>query len=353
MKKLFHPLLELIATAAENELAAIIQHLKEENRILRDKLPKRVSLTDEERQRLVKTGTPLGSAIKEIITIVHHRTFQRWVAATKGGSSQKKTGRPKKSEEIRELVIKIANETGWGATRICGELKKLGCGVICRTTVQNILREHNLEPAPKRGPGSWKDFIDRHKDTLCACDFFTKKVWTAHGLIEMYLLVFIHIGSRRIWVSRGTASPDSEWVAQQARNMSMAFEEEGISPTHLIHDRDTKFTKQFDDIFKSDGLEMIKIPYKSPNLNAHCERVVRSIKNEALDYFIVFGEDHLNHIVSEYLTYYNELRPHQGVENVPLTGTVPEQQTASIDPDEIVCREWLGGVLKHYERKAA
>jgi len=121
----------------------------------------------------------------------------------------------------------------------------------------------------------------------------------------------------------------------------------------LIHDRDTKFTKQFDDIFKSDGLEMIKIPYKSPNLNAHCERVVRSIKNEALDYFIVFGEDHLNHIVSEYLTYYNELRPHQGVENVPLTGTVPEQQTASIDPDEIVCREWLGGVLKHYERKAA
>jgi len=353
MKKLFHPLLELIATAAENELAAIIQHLKEENRILRDKLPKRVSLTDEERQRLVKTGTPLGSAIKEIITIVHHRTFQRWVAATKGGSSQKKTGRPKKSEEIRELVIKIANETGWGATRICGELKKLGCGVICRTTVQNILREHNLEPAPKRGPGSWKDFIDRHKDTLCACDFFTKKVWTAHGLIEMYLLVFIHIGSRRIWVSRGTASPDSEWVAQQARNMSMAFEEEGISPTHLIHDRDTKFTKQFDDIFKSGGLEMIKIPYKSPNLNAHCERVVRSIKNEALDYFIVFGEDHLNHIVSEYLTYYNELRPHQGVENVPLTGTVPEQQTASIDPDEIVCREWLGGVLKHYERKAA
>ena len=353
MKKLFHPLLELIATAAENELAAIIQHLKEENRILRDKLPKRVSLTDEERQRLVKTGTPLGSAIKEIITIVHHRTFQRWVAATKGGSSQKKTGRPKKSEEIRELVIKIANETGWGATRICGELKKLGCGVICRTTVQNILREHNLEPAPNRGPGSWKDFIDRHKDTLCACDFFTKKVWTAHGLIEMYLLVFIHIGSRRIWVSRGTASPDSEWVAQQARNMSMAFEEEGISPTHLIHDRDTKFTKQFDDIFKSDGLEMIKIPYKSPNLNAHCERVVRSIKNEALDYFIVFGEDHLNHIVSEYLTYYNELRPHQGVENVPLTGTVPEQQTASIDPDEIVCREWLGGVLKHYERKAA
>ena len=201
MRKLYHPLLELIATAAENELATIIQYLKEENRILRDKLPKRVPLTDQERQRLVNTGTPLGSAIKEIITIVHPRTFQRWVAATKGDSStqtKKKTGRPKTSEEIRELVIKIAKETGWGAGRICGELMKLGCGEISRTTVLKILREHNLEPAPKRGPGSWHEFIHRHKDTLYACDFFTKKIWTTSGLVEMYLLVFIHIGSRRI-----------------------------------------------------------------------------------------------------------------------------------------------------------
>lgn len=355
MKKLFHPLLELIATAAENELAAIIQHLKEENRILRDKLPKRVSLTDEERQRLVKTGTPLGSAIKEIITIVHHRTFQRWVAAAKGGScsKKKKTGRPRTSEEIRELVVKIAMETGWGAGRICGELKKLGCGVISRTTVLNILREYNLEPAPKREPGSWKDFIDRHKNTLYACDFFRKKVWTAHGLIEMYLLVFIQIGSRRIWGSRGTANPDSAWVAQQARNMCIQFEDDNISASHLIHDLDTKFTQQFDNIFRSEGLKIKKIPFRSPNMNAHCERVVRTIKNEALDYFIVFGEGHLNHIVSSFVEFYNTLRPHQGLENVPLSGTVPEQQTASIDSGEIVCQEWLGGVLKHYERKAA
>ena len=84
-------------------------------------------------------------------------------------------------------------------------------------------------------------------------------------------------------------------------------------------------------------------------MNAHCERVIRTIKNEALDYFVVFGEDHLNHIVSSFVEYYNMLRPHQGVENVPLSGTVPEEQTASVDSDEIVCRDWLGGVLKHYE----
>ncbi len=133
----------------------------------------------------------------------------------------------------------------------------------------------------------------------------------------------------------------------------MVFGEDGISAAHLIHDRDTKFTKQFDGIFESDGLEVIKLPYRSPNLNAFCERVVQTIKFEALDYFVVFGEDHLNHIVSEFVEYYNTLRPHQGLGNVPLSGTVPEQQSATVDPDEIVCKEWLGGVLKHYERKAA
>lgn len=355
MQKLYHPLLELIASAAENELAKFIQYLKEENRILRDKLPKRVSLTDQERQRLVDIGTPLGFAIKDVINIVHPRTFQRWVAKFSGmqPSKRKKTGRPKTSLEIQELVLKLARETGWGAGRLHGELIKLGCAGVSLSTVKNILKEHNLEPAPKRGPGSWHDFIHRHKETLYACDFFTKKIWTKSGLIEMYLLVFIHIGSRRIWVSRATAHPNAKWVAQQARNMSVVFEEEGVSPTHLIHDRDTKFTKQFDGIFESDRLEVIKLSYRSPNLNAFCERVVQTIKNEALDYFVVLGEDHLNHIVSEFVSYYNTLRPHQGLENVPLAGTVPEEQSITIDLDGIVCREWLGGVLKHYERKVA
>ena len=133
----------------------------------------------------------------------------------------------------------------------------------------------------------------------------------------------------------------------------MVFEDEGISATHLIHDRDTKFTKQFDDIFRSEGLKIKKIPFRSPNLNAHCERVIQSIKHEALDYFVVFGEDHLNHIVSSFVEYYNTLRPHQGLENVPLSGSVPEEQSTVVNSGEIVCQEWLGGVLKHYERKAA
>ena len=121
----------------------------------------------------------------------------------------------------------------------------------------------------------------------------------------------------------------------------------------MIHDRDTKLTKQFDGIFTSDGLEVIKTPYKIPNLNAHCERVIQSIKHEVLDYFVVFGEDHLNHIVSSFVEYYNTVRPHQVLKNVPLSGTVPEKQSVTVDPDEVVCKGWLGGVLKHYEWRAA
>ncbi len=100
-------------------------------------------------------------------------------------------------------------------------------------------------------------------------------------------------------------------------------------------------------------MEVNKLPHRSPYFNAFCERVIQTIKHEALDCFVVFGEDHLNHIVSELVEYYNTLRSHQGLENVPLSGMVPEDQSATVDPDVIVCRKWLGGVLKYYERKAA
>lgn len=342
MSKLFHPLLVLIATATENELAKSIQYLKEENRILREKAPGRIPLTDQERQRLIKFGLPLGAAIREVITIVHYRTFQRWVAKANDSASPRnksnKIGRPRTPESLREPVVKIAKETGWGAGRICGELKKLGFGRISRSTVLNILKEHNLDPALRRGPGSWYDFIQRHRQTLAACDFFTKKIMTTHGIVEMYLLVFIHIGSRRIWVSRATANPHGDWIAQQARNMCMAFEDEGLKLTRLLHDRDTKFTKQFDGIFESSGVKAIKLPYQSPHLNGYCERVVQTIKHEALDYFIVFGEDHLHHIVSEFVNYYHTVRPHQGLGNLPLGTDVPEKQTNDVESEEIVCR---------------
>ncbi len=351
---LFHPLLLLIASATDRQLARHVQYLKEENRILRARLPKRIVVTGRERQRLLKFGRPLGPAIKELITIVTPGTFFRWMReATSGKTAPKNSGRPRTAEEIRQLIVKLGRENGWGGKRVAGELKKLGVFYVCLNTIFSILKEHGIENAPKRGPGTWDEFVKRHASTLYACDFFSKQVWTLKGRVHMYLLVFIHIGSRRIWVSKATAHPDAQWVAQQARNVCMLLEERNEKAQYLIRDRDTKFTRQFDETFRAAGIRPVRLPVKSPYLNPYCERVIKTIKHEAINHFVVFGEDHLNHIVSEFVRYYHEHRPHQALGNKPPAESGPPPEPSALPLDAVVCHEGLGGLLKHYERRAA
>jgi putative transposase len=246
----------------------------------------------------------------------------------------------------------LARENGWGFTRILGELKKLGIRV-CRSTVINILKEHGLDPGPKRGEGSWADFIQRHLRTLWACDFFTKRIVTMRGLVDVFVLVFIHIGSRRVFVSGTTANPDNIWMKQQAKNFAMTFADTPLAPSHLIRDRDTKFTADFDQILKDDGVETVRTPIRSPNMNAHCERVIQSIKTECLDHFVVFGDKHLRYLIDRYLAHYHLERPHQGLGNRPLSAADDPPATLPFPPSEVVCSERLGGLLKHYFRQAA
>ncbi len=193
MKRFVHPLLMLLARATQNELVQVVEYLKTENRILRAKLPKRIDVTPAERARLLKLGERLGSKIKEVVTIVHPRTFARWLTESRSGTKRRKRGRPRKPEQIRQLIIDIAKATGWGYTRILGELKKLRVYNISRATVSRILRENGFEPGPKRGRGTWHDFIERHFKTLWATDFFTKKVWTMRGPVTYYILFFVRL----------------------------------------------------------------------------------------------------------------------------------------------------------------
>ena len=333
MSKIFHPLMYLLACATRQELARQVQFLKTENEILRARLPKKIMATPEERRRLVKAGRKLGSAIKGLISIVTPATFMRWLNAEekkpKGEKSERKPGRPRTPDDIRELVVKLATETGWGYTRILGELKKLGVGKITRQTVKNILKEHGFDPGPKRGKGTWDEFLKIHAETLWQCDFMSKKTWTLGGLVDMYLLVFIHVGSRRVWISSATAHPDSAWVAQQARNVCMEFAEEKQMPTDLIHDADTKFTAQFDEIFKAEGIRVKKLLPRCPNMAAYVERFIQTIQQECLDHFVVLGEKHLNHVVSEFLRHYHAERPHQGIGNVPVSGMAEQKGAAA------------------------
>ncbi len=193
-KSLFHPFLLFLAHVVNSHLVEEIEYLKVENRIMRSKLGRQVRMTDEEREMLLRFGKPLGARLKDIISIVTYATFRNWVAG-RIYKRKGKVGRPAIAESIRALIIRMAKENFmWGYKRIVGELKKLGIRVS-RSSIQNILREKNLEPTPMRQVSTWKQFIETHMETLIACDFFTKDIWTLRGKITMYVFFFIELGT--------------------------------------------------------------------------------------------------------------------------------------------------------------
>ncbi len=348
MRMLLHPFFIMIAHLVHSELVEQLQYLKVENRILRSKLGYRVKLTPDERTRILRFGLPLGPALKDIISIVRYETFRNWARGHiyRGNG---KIGRPQIPEEIRDLIIVMAqaNPT-WGYNRILGELKKLDI-VVSRASIQNILREKGLEPSPLRQDSTWKQFIKTHIDTLIACDFFTKEIWTLRGKVTVYVFFFIELSTRRVHLAGMTRYPKRAWVERRAKEALGAMEGSGFEPKYLIRDRDSKFSDEFDNIMTAAGIEVVKTPVKNPSCNVYAERWVWSIKHECLNHFTVFGKHHLRYILDAYIDYYNRLRPHQGIGNELI-----DPQTADTPPGAgIVCDSILGGMFHHYHREAA
>lgn len=332
------------------DLVRQVEYLTIENEILRAHIPKqRVRVTPQQRSLLLTFGQPLGDELRSLIRIVRYKTFQRWVRkqADQPPTPRRKRGRPRTPEEIRDLLLRLARENIWGYSRLLAELNKLGISAICRTTIRNILDEAGLPHHPERGRTGWDHFVRRHLDTLVACDFFTKEVWTPLGKRFAYALVFLHVGTRKIYVSPPTFHPNARWVTQQARNVLLHLRDEGLGASILIHDRDTKFTQQFDAIFASENIRVTRLPIRSPNLNAYCEAWIGSVKRECLNYFLCFGLCHLDYLLREYADYYNTVRPHSAMRNRPLAPHTP------IRDGPITCRSRLGGLLNHYYRASA
>jgi len=355
MKRFFQSLLAVLAVATERQLARYVQFLEAENRMLRGRLPKRLVITPQERRRLVKLGKPLGLALREMVTIVSYPTFLRWVreAKTKKSDRPSPIGRPKKPLALRELILKIARETGWGYTRVLGEIRKLTSRKVSRQTVANIMRENGLDPGPKRGEKSWDEFIKMHADSLWQCDFFCKRVWTLKGLRDFYVLAFLHVGTRRVWASSCTAHPDNAWVCQQADAFCGHVRANEQQADIVFHDADTKFGKDFDAKLREHGLRPRRLRPCSPNMNAFIERWIQSIQVECLDHFIAIGAKHLDYLVAQYLAHFHAERPHQGLENKLILPTKPPPDDDVPNLKQIVCHERLGGLLKHFERQAA
>lgn len=351
----FSPLFFLFARSNEEQLRRHILFLKAELEMTRARVPQsRIFLKDEERQRLLELGDGIGSDALKLVSIVHPRTYRRWMERrSQGKPPAKKMGRKGTSETIRQIVVRLAKQNQWGYGRIVGELRKLRIRCVGRTTVRTILKEEGIHPGPKRGPGTWDEFIKIHAETLWQCDFFGKMVMTSTGLRQAYVLAFLHVNSRRVICSPATLKPDDQWVTAQAELMLEQARGMELPARYLVRDLDFKYSKRFDKVFADAGVSVEPTAPRAPNQNAFVERWIGSIRGECLNRFIVFGLRHLNHITSCYLDYYHQARPHQRKENKPLLGVWPEVDDPPESGEEIVYREWLGGVLKHYERKAA
>jgi len=311
-------------------------------------------VTAQEKNRLVKFGAKLGKAVHEIVTIVSPSTLLRWIRESKkpGGIKHVRKGRPRTKEEIRELITRFARENDWGYTRIMGELKKLGIQPPSRNTVKNILKENGLDPGPKRGEGTWDEFLKMHAATLWQCDFYAKRVLTLKGWRDLYLLIFLHVESRKVYIAPSTFHPNEEWVMEQAKAFQEHAKSEALVVGTLMRDRDTKFRPTFDAVFESAGIEVKVGAYRAPNTNAYVERFIQTLQQECLDHFVVFGEQHMDYLVSEFTDYYHEERPYQGKDNNLLSADdVPEAKILSLG--SVNCRKRLGGLLSHYHRHAA
>jgi putative transposase len=348
-KNIFSELLSLLGRMTQDNLTHQIEYLKVENEILRKRVGRSIRPTPIERRKLVKFGVPLGKDLKDIITVVTYETFLLWARNYKRDKTPDKVskrGRPKTPGEIQFLVVKMAKENAWGYVRILGELNKLGITRLSKTNVKNILKETGIDPVPKRAQDTWDNFIKRHFQTLWACDFFTKQVLTPLGTRMFFVLFFINIRTRRVYVTGATRYPNQEWVNKQTRNMLSLLGSNKSAKKLLIRDRDTKFSKEFDELFKNDGFTVQKLPFMSPNMNSYAESWVGTIKRECLNHFIVFGERHLRYLISEYVKHYNENRPHSAMNNMPLEETELNKRNAG----EIKCRTKLGGIIRDYYR---
>src|SRR6202048_4060438 len=340
----------------DQELLARNEYLAAENRILKAQLKGRLKLSDAERATLAQIGHRLGRRVLgEVANVARPDTILAWyrklVAHKFDGSKACRTpGRPRIKREIEQLIVRMAKENhDWGYDRIVGALANLGYKV-CDQTVGNVLQRHALSPAPERKRATtWAAFIRIHLALLAGTDFFTAEVLTLRGLVTYYVLFFIHLESRRVDIAGITVHPDERWMKQIARNATMEDCGALRDCRYLLHDGDTKFTRSFRAIIASGRVEPLVLPARSPNLNAHAERWVRSVKEECLSKVILFGERSLRRALSEYVENFHAERNHQGKGNILLF----PRDTDRHREGPVRCRERLGGLLRYYHQEAA
>jgi len=333
----------------ERELEVELLVLRHELKVLRRKVG---------RPKLRRSDKVLLTALSRLVPrerwssfIVTPGTLLRWhreLVKRKWTHKTRPVGRPPLDPKLTVLIVRMAKDNPrWGYLRIKGECQKLGLRVSA-TSVKKVLLAGGLDPAPRRNGPSWSEFLRSQAEGILACDFFT--VETAF-LKTLYVLFFIEIGSRRLYVTAATANPTGAFVTQQARNLCFKLDERSEPLRFLIHDRDAKFSGLFDEVLRTEGIHVIRTPVRSPKANAFAERFVRTVRGELLDLTLICGRRHLDHMLRRYAEHYNARRPHRGLELHAPAGVADREFVPDVPRVRRV--DILGGLICEYQPVAA
>ena len=356
---IFAALLELmrISRMADHDKDLEILILRYQLGIAQRKLNRTIKPTKSEKltlavlvSRLKRKTNRTTNELRSSIRLFTPRTVIRWhqelVKRKWTYKKVNKGGRPRISQFLESLIVRLAQENSrWGYGKIAGELIKLGMR-LSESTIRNVLDRNDIVPAPVRaGSMGWRELMTHYKSQILACDFLTVETLF---LKTIFVFFFIELGTRRVYLAGVTSHPNGLWVAQQARQFVWQLEERDGEFRHLIHDRDSKYTNGFDDVFRSEGINIIRTPVRAPNANAFAERFVRTLREECLDNLLVINERHLHNVLVEYLDYYNSRRPHQS-----LAQQSPIERPSCPSEGKITRRRVLGGIINDYYRMPA
>lgn len=281
----------------------------------------------------------------EVLHLVNPETLLRWHRDLFKIIWRRKClpkGQPKRlAPELVILIQAMAKDNVlWGAERLRGELLKLGIR-LSKRTIQKYMRR--VRPPGKRGQ-TWRTFLRNHRSDIWACDFLQ-----LYDVLfrPIFALFFVVHGTREVVHFNVTRHPTDASVAQQLRETTPW----GHAPRYLVRDNDDKFGKRFTAVAEGTGIEVVRIPPRSPNLNSICERFLGSVRRECLDHVVILSERQLRRVLKEYVeNYFNSARPHQGL-NQRIPSAAKPRSVAPVG-DKVVAFPILGG-LHHDYRLAA